>query len=169
MQTFQCPATGFFFFAHQARDFRRRPDEFDVAGLADFGEVGVLREQPIAGMNGVDVGNFGCADHGGDVQITLRELRRTNANGFVSKADVKRIAISFAVDGNGLDAKLFAGADDPKGDFSAISDEDLVKHWARAQAMRKKLLTAEIAKNSQRSQRKLVNQMSEKATLIAIS
>ena len=53
---------GLFLFAHQPGDFRRRADELDVAGLGDFGEVGIFRQQAVAGMNGVHVGDFRRAD-----------------------------------------------------------------------------------------------------------
>ncbi len=116
---------GLFFFAHQPNDFRGWTDELDVAGLGDFGEVGVFGQQAIAGMNGVHVGDFGRADHGGNVEIALRQLRRADADGFVGKTHVQRIAVGFAVDGHGADAQLFAGANDAQGNFSAIRYQNL--------------------------------------------
>ncbi len=71
-------------------------------------------------MNGVDVGDFGGADHGGDIEITLRELRRADADRFVGKAHVQRIPIGFAVDRDRADAEFLARADDAQRDFSAI-------------------------------------------------
>ena len=50
------------FLAHHANHFRRGPDERDVRGLADLGEVGVFGEEAVAGMDGVHVGDFGGAD-----------------------------------------------------------------------------------------------------------
>src|SRR5579884_605658 len=104
-------------------------------------------------MNGVYVGDFGGADDSGNIQVALRQLRRPNADGLVGEADVKRIAVGFAVNGNRLDAELFAGTDDPQGNFTAIGYENFFKHHTSAQARTKKLLTAEIAENSQSSQR----------------
>ena len=52
-------------------DFRGRADELDVGGAADFGEVGVLAEEAVAGMDGVDVGDFSGGDDGGDVEIAV--------------------------------------------------------------------------------------------------
>ena len=119
---------GLFFFAHQAGDFRRRADELDVAGLGNFGEVGVFRQQTVAGMDGVHVGDFRRADDRRDIEIALRQLRRTDADGFIGKAHVQRVAISFAVNGDGADAQLFAGTNDPQGNFSAIGDQDFLEH-----------------------------------------
>ena len=39
-----------------------RANEADVAILADFGEVGVLGEEPVAGVDGIDIGDLGGAD-----------------------------------------------------------------------------------------------------------
>ena len=54
---------GLFLFAHQPGDFRRRADELDVAGLGNFGEVGIFRQQAVAGMNGVHIGDLRRADY----------------------------------------------------------------------------------------------------------
>jgi hypothetical protein len=58
----------------------------------------------------------------------------TNANGFIGEADVQRIAVGFAVDGDRLDAELFAGADHPEGDFTAIGYQNFLKHHTSAPA-----------------------------------
>ncbi len=119
---------GFFFFAHQARDFGRRADELDVGGAADFGEVGVLAEQSVAGMDGVDVGDFSGGDDGGHVEIAVGRARRADADGFVGKADVERVAIGFAVNGDGTNAEFAAGVEHAQSNFAAIGNQDLTKH-----------------------------------------
>ena len=121
-----------FFFAHQPDHIRRRADELDVAGLADFGEVRVLREQSVAGMNGVDVGDLGGADDGGNIQIALRQLRRADADGFVGKADVQRVPVGVAVDRDRADAQLLARADDAQRDLAAIGYQNFLKHDVKA-------------------------------------
>ena len=62
---------GFFFFAHQADHVRRGADEFNMAGLADFGKIGILAEQSITGMNGINISNLSGADHRRNIQIAL--------------------------------------------------------------------------------------------------
>ena len=119
---------GLFFFAHQASDFRRRPDELDVRRAANFGEVGVLTEQAVAGMDGVDVGDFRGGDDSGDIEITVRGARRADADGLVGKAHVKRVAVGLAVDGDSTNAEFSAGVDDAQCDFTAIGDQNLTKH-----------------------------------------
>ena len=39
---------------------------------ADFGEIGVLAEQAVAGMDGVHVGDFRGADDGGNIEVAAR-------------------------------------------------------------------------------------------------
>src|ERR1044072_4024267 len=63
------------FVAHQLDAFRARPDEFDVASLADFREVSVLCKEAIAGMNRVNVRYFGGGDDRRNIQIALRRRR----------------------------------------------------------------------------------------------
>ena len=102
----------FFLLAHQPRDLRRRADELDVRGAADFGEVGVLAQQAVAGMNGIDVGDFRCADYRRNIQIALCRAWRPDADGLIGKAHVQRVAVGLAVDGDRANAQLFAGTDD---------------------------------------------------------
>ena len=94
------------FFAHEARDLGRRADELDVGGAADLGEVGVLAEQAVAGMDGVDIGDLGGGDDGGDVEVALGGARRADADGLVGKLDVQAVPVRLAVDGDGADAHL---------------------------------------------------------------
>ena len=122
---------GFIFFAHQADGVWRGPDEGDVRGLADFGEIGVLGEETVAGMDRVHVGDFGGADHLRDVQIAFAAARRTDADGFVGEADVQREAIGFGIDGDGLDAEFPARGEDAQGDFAAIGDQNFSEHFIR--------------------------------------
>ncbi len=45
-----------------------------------------------------------------------------------------RAAVGFAEDGDGLDAELAAGADDPQGDFTAVGDQNALEHRRRSEA-----------------------------------
>src|ERR1019366_7360484 len=122
----------FFFFAHQPDDIGSGSDELDVTAFADFGEVGVLRKQAVTGMDGVHVGDFGGADHRGNVEITLRQLRRANANRLIGKAHMQRIAIRFTVDCDGPDAEFLACANDAQRDLAAIRYQNFLEHDGKA-------------------------------------
>src|SRR5581483_6107274 len=102
--------------------------KLDSAGLHHLGEVGVLAQQAIAGIDRVHIGDLGGADHGGNVQIAVAQPRRPDADGFVGKPHVQRVAIGLAVNSHRADAQFLAGADYAERDFPAIGDEDLLEH-----------------------------------------
>ena len=131
---FHCGAS-FFLFAHQAGDFRRRADELDVAGLADFGKVSILGQQAVAGMDRVHVGDFGGADDSRNIQIALRQRRRADADSFIGKTHVQRVAVGFAIDRDRPDSQLLAGANHPQSNFAAVRNEDLLKHRLQSSAL----------------------------------
>src|SRR5262245_66146677 len=78
-------------------------------------------------MDRVDVEDFCGADNGGNIEITLRGRRGTDANGFVCKPDVQRIAIDIAVHRDRADAHLFTRPDDATGNLAAVGDENFPK------------------------------------------
>ena len=114
--------------AHRVHRARRRTDELDLAALADFREVGVLREKSVAGMNRVHVADFGRAHDAVDLQIALGARRRADADRLVRQLHVERIDIRLRVNGERAHAQLLAGADDAQGDFAAIGDQDFLEH-----------------------------------------
>ena len=104
------------------------PDELDAGDLAHFGEIGVLAQEAVAGVDGVHVGDLGGADDRRDVQIAQRALGRTDADGLVGEAHVQAVAVGLRVDGDGPDAQVLAGADDAEGDLAAVGDQNLLEH-----------------------------------------
>ena len=79
--------------AHNANHVGAWADELDIASFADFGEVGRLGQKAIAGMNGINVRDLGGADDGRDIQIALSGGAPADADGFVRKAHVERVAV----------------------------------------------------------------------------
>jgi hypothetical protein len=114
--------------AHHFNDFRPRTDEGNLGRFAHFREVRILGQKPVAGMNGVHVGDFRGADYVGDVQITFAAARRPDAHGFIGKAHVQRIPVGLRIDGDRLDSQLLARADDPQGDLAAVGYQNFVEH-----------------------------------------
>ena len=106
----------------------RRADELDLARAADLGEVGVLRQEAVAGVDGLDVGDLGGADDARDLQVALGGSGRADADGLVGQVQIRRIAVGLAEDGHDLDAQVAAGADDPQGDLAAVGDQDALEH-----------------------------------------
>src|SRR6185312_16096686 len=105
-----------------------RADERDIRRAAGVGKLRVLCQEAISRMNRVGAGDLSGGYEIGYPQIRVATGRRTDAHVVVGKANVQRLAIGLAVDGNGLDPQLAAGSDDPKGDLAAVGDQDLLKH-----------------------------------------
>ena len=79
-------------------------------------------------MDRIHVGDFGRGDDRGHVEIAVRGARRADADGLVGKADVERVAVGLAVDGDGANAEFPAGVEDAQRDFAAIGNQNLTKH-----------------------------------------
>ena len=118
--------------AEQADHVRRGADELDVAGLADFREVGALGEEAVAGMDRVGAGDLGGADDRRHAEVAVGAARRPDADVLVGEAHVQRVFVRLGIDRDGLDAELLAGVDHPQGDFSAVGDEDFFEHVRRS-------------------------------------
>ena len=71
----------------------RGPDEYEAALLDALGEVGVLRQKPVAGMNCDRVGHLGGADDGRHVEVRQGGLRRSYADGLVGQQHVLGVEI----------------------------------------------------------------------------
>jgi hypothetical protein len=102
----------------------------DLAGAADLGEVRVLRQEAVAGVDRLDVGDLGRRDDRGDAQVRLAARRGPDADGLVGLPQVERVRVRLRVHGDGLDAELAAGADDALGDLAAVGDQDPPEHQA---------------------------------------
>src|SRR5437667_62760 len=85
-----------------------------VRRFGNFSEVCAFGKKSIAGMYRVRIGKFGCADHAGNVQVTVGALGRTDTYGFVCESNVKCVPVGLRKDCHGLDAELFAGKDNPE-------------------------------------------------------
>lgn len=56
-----CGFAGHGFIAHEADDFGRRADEFDIAAFALFCEFGIFGKEAVAWVDGIDVADFSGA------------------------------------------------------------------------------------------------------------
>ncbi len=108
--------------AHEPDLLRGRSDEVDVGRDARLGELRVLGEETVAGMDGVGAGDLGGGDDARDVEVGLARRSGPDADVVVGEAHVERFAIRFGVHGHRLDAELATGANHTEGNFSAISD-----------------------------------------------
>ena len=116
--------------AHAPDHLRRRPDEDEAARGADLGEMRVLGEEAVAGMDRVRPRHLGGRDQARDVVVRLGCRRGADAHGLVRQPHVEAVAIRFAEDCDGRDLELAAGADDAERDLAAVRDEHLAEHGA---------------------------------------
>ena len=111
--------------AQGAHHLRFRPDEDDAGRSAGLGEVRVLREEAVAGMDGVDMRLFRHADDVVDVEVSLdRLLAGADEIGFVRLEAVQGEAVLVGIDGHRADAQFGSRTHDADGDFAAVGDED---------------------------------------------
>ena len=114
--------------SHHANDFRRRADENDAAGFADFGKIGAFGKESVAGMNCVRIGDLGGADDGRNIQIAFTAWRRTDTDSLIRKTDVQGMLVGLGIYGNCGDAQLLAGAYDAECNLTPIGNQHFSKH-----------------------------------------
>ena len=114
--------------AHHADSFRTRADEGEAGLLDTLGEVGVLRQEAVAGVNRFGVGHFSRADQRGHVQVAQIRRRRADTDGLVGELHVLGFLVGFRIDDDRLDAQFAARALDTKRDLATIGNEDFFKH-----------------------------------------
>src|SRR5690606_21897602 len=118
--------------AHGAYAFGTRSDEDETALFHPFREIGVFRQEAVAGVDGLGVCDFGGRDQRGHVQIAVAPRGGPDADGFIGQAHVLGLAVGLGMHDHGLDAQFAAGTQDPKGDFAAIGDQDFFEHGVQA-------------------------------------
>ena len=79
-------------------------------------------------MNRVHVGDLGGGDDRRHIQIAVCRPRRADADGLIGKADMQRVAVGLAVDGDRANAEFPAGVHNAQRDFTAIGNQYLTKH-----------------------------------------
>ena len=96
--------------------------------LAGVGEVRVLGQESVAGVDRLGAGGVGCGDDFVDAQIGFGGLGGSQVHGGVGGLDVSGVSVGVGVDGDCSDAQSATGADDAQGDFAAVGDEYGIEH-----------------------------------------
>ena len=102
-------------------------DEDDAGGFAGGGEIGILAEESVAGMDGFGAVLAGGVENAVDAQVAFGGGRGADVLGFIGHAHVERGAVGIGVDGDGGDAHFAQRADDAHGDLAAVGDQDLAE------------------------------------------
>ena len=103
-----------------------RTDEDQVVQLDDLGELGILAEEAVAGMDRVRAGDFRRGYDVRDVQIAVGRRRWADADRLVRQPHVHRIGVGGGMDRDGLYPHFAARTVDAQRDFAAVGDQQLL-------------------------------------------
>jgi len=115
------------FLCHGAQGGRGRPDEDEAGRGARHGEARILREEAVAGMEGLSARGPRGRDDLVLVQIALSSGRGAEGHRHVSLENVEGFPVGIGEDGDGGDSHLAAGPDDPYRDFATIGDQNFLE------------------------------------------
>ena len=99
------------------------PDAGDRAG-----EVGVLGEEPVAGVHAVGAALADRVEDRLGVEVALGRGLAAERVRLVGVAHVRGVAVELGVDGDGRDAELATRSHDADRDLAAVGDQDLREH-----------------------------------------
>ena len=80
---------------------------------AHLGELVVLRQEAVTGVDGVSTAGGGGRQDVGNVEVALAAEGFAHANRFISELNVKSVLIDGAVHRHGGDPELAAASNDP--------------------------------------------------------
>jgi hypothetical protein len=88
----------------------------------------ILGQEAVPRVNRVSAGDLGRAQDIWDAAVAEGIIRGADAHMLIGDAYMQGIGIHVGMDRDGLDAELLASPDDPKGNFTAIGNQDFFKH-----------------------------------------
>ncbi|MNN40881.1 hypothetical protein D3C81_1549700 [compost metagenome] len=130
-----CGATRLGLVAHAADRLWAGPDKNCPGGLDRFGEVGVLREKPIAWVHRVGPSGLQGAQQGLDIQVAFVGTGRAEQVHFIGQARGLGIEVCLTARGNGGNSQLFGGADNPHGDLATVGDQQFMNGLGHDRAL----------------------------------
>ena len=114
--------------AHDLDGVNAGADERDAGCVQGLGELHVLGQESVAGVDGLGAALQASLDDGVDPQVAVRRRGRADADGSVGFAHVAGSGVGVRVDRHRADAHGLERADDAAGDLAAVGDE---KHGCR--------------------------------------
>ena len=119
---------GFGFQAHRRDRAGRRADE-DEAGLgAGAGEILVLAEKAVAGVDGLGAGGVGGVEDALPLQVAFLGCAAADMHGFVAHLHMLGPDIGVGIHRHGLHAEAVGGRGDATGDFAPVGNQYLGEH-----------------------------------------
>ena len=108
-----------------ADGLRRRADPGQARVQDGLGELGVLREEAVAGVDGVRPGVLRGLQHLGHVQVAGGRGVTAQGERLVGRADMQSVPVRIGVDGHARDPGVPAGPGNADSDFATVGDEHL--------------------------------------------
>jgi hypothetical protein len=101
----------------------------DEAGLLDaLGEIGIFREETVAGMNGHGIGDLGRRNDGRNIQVAFGGAWTADADRFVGQANMLEIAVGGRVNRDRANVQLTTGAQDTERNLAPVGDQYFIQH-----------------------------------------
>ena len=119
--------------AHRADARRLRPDPDEASIKHGLREVGILRQEPVPGVNRIRPRRLRRRDDLRADQITLGCRRGADMHALVSDTHMQRLGIGIGIDRDGRNAHRARGADNAAGNLAAIGDQEFGYHCAAPQ------------------------------------
>jgi hypothetical protein len=114
--------------AHELECLGRRPDEGRPHPGDGPREGGLLRQEPVARVDGVGAAaHHGVGDRG-QRQVRVEGGVARQHHDLVRHPHVEGVAIGLAAQGDGRDPEVVAGADHPDGDLPPVGDQHPAEH-----------------------------------------
>ena len=121
--------------AHGADRGGRRSDEHHARFRAGLGEVRVLGEEAVAGVDGLGAGLPGRFEDLVAAQVAVPGRGGTDAIRLVGEVDVARAGVGFGIHGHGFHAQAPRGRDHPAGDLAAVGNQNFLEHHCTTRVM----------------------------------
>ena len=116
--------------AHALDAVGRGAYEHQVVVHAGAGEVGVLGQEAVAGVDGLGAGVLGGGDDAGHDEVALVRLGGADAHGLVGVLHGIGVRVLRGVHRHRLHAQLLGGAHDAQRHLAAVRYQYLAKHYA---------------------------------------
>src|SRR5215469_130325 len=107
---------------------RARADKGQTRALACLGEVTILGEEAVAGMDRVGTEGGCSAQNRRDVEVAVFGGRRADTDRFIGHSYVECVFVGGGIDRDRRNTELAASADNTNCNRSPISDEQLLEH-----------------------------------------
>ena len=112
----------------QRRNQKVIDDEDDSGLLQRARKRLALRQETVAGMDGLGAGALAGIHDPVDQQVAFGGRRRPDRDRLIGHLDVERVAVGLGIHGYRLDLHVAGRLDDATGDLAAICDQNLFEH-----------------------------------------